>query len=66
MNDKQQVLPSILRNYAAAMRIDLRIINHYDPAAYALDRRETLNILHYTNRRCSNIVDNILEFIDAL
>jgi hypothetical protein len=66
MNDKQQVITGTLRNYAAAMRIDLRIINHYEPAAYALDRHETLNILQHTNRRCSNIVDNILEFIDAL
>jgi len=66
MNDIQQAYTSSLRNYAAAMRIDMRIINNYEPATYALDRHETLNILHHTNRRCSNIVDNILEFIDAL
>ena len=66
MNVRQQLQTSILRNDAAAMRIDLRIINNYEPATYALDLHETQNVMHHVNRRCNNMLDLLLELINTL
>jgi hypothetical protein len=49
MNVRQRTLTTGTRHDAEAMRIDLRIINNYEPANYALDLHETQNVMHHVN-----------------
>jgi hypothetical protein len=66
MNVRQRTLTTGTRNDAEAMRMDLRIINNYEPANYALDLHETQNVMHHVNRRCNNILKFLLELINTL